>query len=174
MSFRNPTARFVNVMNDETVSDAVARRVAEVRRKRGLNVRQLAELCAKLGAPEFTAPSLYNLESGRRDKDGRRRREVTVDELLKLAYVLSVAPVHLLVPPVDGEDVVPYRFIDGVTTTPGFARAWIRGQTPIGRVIARDYFSEVPEAEFEVPRGQWTPENIEAQSNATTRRRSDG
>ncbi|NUV63248.1 helix-turn-helix domain-containing protein [Streptomyces sp. CAI-85] len=155
------------------MSDVVAERIAEVRRKRGMNVKQLAERCAELGAPELTAHTLYNLESGRRDKDGRRRREVTVDELLKLAYVLSVAPVHLLVPPVDGNEVVPYQFIEGVTTTPGFARAWIRGQTPIGRVVARDYFSEVPDSEFEVPRGQWTPESIEAQSDAV-RKSTDG
>ncbi|MGP4092758.1 helix-turn-helix domain-containing protein [Streptomyces sp. KR55] len=148
------------------MSDSVAERVQQVRKKRGWTVKQLAERCAELGAPELTAQALYNLENGRRDDSGRRRRDVTVDELLKLAYVLSVAPVHLLVPPVDGDAVVPYRFIEGVTTTPGFARAWIRGQSPIGRVVAREYFSEVPDSEYQVPEWQWTPQNIEGQSRA--------
>lgn len=160
--------------NEETVSDAVGDRVQQVRKKRGLTVKQLAERCAELGAPELTVQALYNLEGGRRDDGGRRRRDVTVDELLKLAYVLSVAPVHLLVPPVDGDEVVPYRFIEGVTTTPGFARAWIRGQTPIGRVAARDYFSEVPDSEWQVPQGQWSPQNVDAQARAVEERGNDG
>lgn len=170
---KTPTT-FADVTNEPTVSDSVAERVQQVRKKRGWTVKQLAERCAELGAPELTAQALYNLENGRRDDSGRRRRDVTVDELLKLAYVLSVAPVHLLVPPVDGNEVVPYRFIEGVTTTPGFARAWIRGQSPIGRVTARDYFSEVPDSEWQVPPGQWSAQNIDAQSRAVEERGEGG
>ncbi|WP_442803330.1 helix-turn-helix domain-containing protein [Streptomyces pseudogriseolus] len=160
--------------NKPTVSDVVAERVQQVRKKRGWTVKQLAARCADLGAPELSAQALYNLENGRRDDSGRRRRDVTVDELLKLSYVLSVAPVHLLVPPIDGHAVVPYRFIEGVTTTPGFARAWIRGQSPIGRVVARDYFSEVPESEWQEPPGQWSAQNIDAQSRAVEERGEGG
>ncbi|MFH8539465.1 helix-turn-helix domain-containing protein [Streptomyces tendae] len=156
------------------MSDLVAERVQQVRKKRGWTVKQLAERCAELGAPELTAQALYNLENGRRDDSGRRRRDVTVDELLKLAYVLSVAPLHLLVPPIDGNEVAPYRFIEGVTTTPGIARAWIRGKTPLGRVVAREYFSEVPDSEWEAPAGQWTAQNVEAQSRAVEERGQGG
>jgi len=98
-----------------------------------------------------------------------RRASVTVEELLALAYVLSVAPVHLIVPPLDAEasERTPYRVIPaGNPTVPSFARAWIRGQTPIGTVDAKRYFSEVPDSEWSPPGGQWTPENIERQGAA--------
>lgn len=132
-----------------------------------MTAKALAAKCAELGLPGLTAQALSNIESGRRGEDGRRRREVTVDELFGLAFALSVAPVHLLVPPVDGEEVVPYRVVPvGNPTTPGFARAWIRGQSPIGLTDARAYFSEVPESEWVPPAGMWTDANIERQSEA--------
>lgn len=150
-------------------SEVVAARVKEVRKKRGYRTAAgLAERCAEIGAPHLTAQMIANIENGRRDQiTGRRRRDVTVDELLILAYALSVAPVHLLVP-TDAEEVAPYRILPG--TNPGgawFVREWIRGKTPIGTVDARLYFSEVPEAEWQPP--QWTPETIEAQSDAVRR-----
>jgi hypothetical protein len=58
---------------------------------------ELAARCAELGAGHLTENVIENIESGRRDKQGRRRRDVTVDELLTLAVALNVAPVHLLV-----------------------------------------------------------------------------
>ncbi|MEU2625750.1 hypothetical protein [Kitasatospora sp. NPDC007106] len=132
-----------------------------------MTAKALAEECAKLGLPGLTAQALSNIESGRRGPDGRRRRDVTVDELFGLAFALSVAPVHLLVPPVDGEEVALYRVVPaGNPTTPGFARAWIRGQSPIGNVDARWYFSEVPSSEWTPPASQWSAANIEAQSDA--------
>lgn len=96
-----------------------------------------------------------------------RRKAVSVEEFLALAYVLDVAPVHLMVPPLSGtaSNNAPYRIApDGPVTTPEFARAWIRGQTPIGPVDARRYFAEVPVEEWEPP--SWAAPVIAAQSRA--------
>jgi transcriptional regulator with XRE-family HTH domain len=74
----------------------VARRVREIRRRREWSAARLAEECAKLGFPQLTEPVINNIESGRRDEHGRRRRDVTVDELDAFARVLGVPPTELL------------------------------------------------------------------------------
>lgn len=75
-----------------------------------------------------------------------RRAYVTAEEMLALAYVLSVAPVHLMVPL---EDSAPYAPVPTLKrTVAGVVRAWIRGQRTIGATDARLFFSEVPEEEF--------------------------
>jgi hypothetical protein len=87
-----------------------------------------------------------------------RRPNVSVEEMLALAYVLDVAPVHLLVP-IDDADETRYRIVPaGPSIRLETARAWIRGFQPIkvgphGIVDARNYFSEVPASEYPtVPR----------------------
>lgn len=79
-------------------SDLVAQRIRQIRKRRDWNVRKLAERCAEAGAPEITAAVLANIEHGRPDEAGRRRRDVTVDEAVSLAYALGVPPVLLFVP----------------------------------------------------------------------------
>jgi transcriptional regulator with XRE-family HTH domain len=80
----------------EAPSDVVARRIREIRRRREWSAARLAEECAKCGFPQLTEPVINNIESGRRDKHGRRRRDVTVDELDAFARVLGVPPAELL------------------------------------------------------------------------------
>ena len=76
----------------------------------------------------MTVPSLYALESGRKDRaTGRRRRTITVDELPVLAAALRVDPVDLLVSP-DLADDAPVQLAPGVSTTAATARAWIGGR----------------------------------------------
>ena len=79
-------------------SDLAGTRVREARDRRRWTARQLAEHCADAGAPELTASVIANIETGRKDASGQRRRDVTIDELLSLAYVLEVPPVALLAP----------------------------------------------------------------------------
>lgn len=93
---------------------------------------------------EWDRSIVANLESG-------RRRTVSVEEWLALAFVLSVAPIHLLVPPTGEEDLTPYAVTPSTNSVPFFTRAWIRGQAPIGGQDPRRYFSEVPEAEWQPP-----------------------
>ncbi len=104
-------------------SDTVAARVKELRRNRGLTAQQLAELCKDAGAPELTAASIANIETGRR-KEGRRTRIVTVDEALILAHVLDAPVALLFLPPEAGElDVTPE-----VRQHPADVVAWFAGE----------------------------------------------
>jgi transcriptional regulator with XRE-family HTH domain len=70
--------------------------VRDLRRKRGWTAEDLAAQCTEIGAPEITRSVIANIETGRRDGDGRRRRAVTVEEWLILASALNVSPVELL------------------------------------------------------------------------------
>lgn len=74
-----------------TLSDEIMAQVVELRKLRGFSVTKLAERCEGI-----TPAVLMNLESGRPDEHGRRRRELTVDELVALAKSLHVDPVDLL------------------------------------------------------------------------------
>lgn len=91
------------------------------------------------GVP-FDKTVVANLETG-------RRRFVTVSELLALAYVLDVAPVHLLVP-ID-DDATAYQAVPGaVAVPPEVARSWVRGFDVIGDMDIRRFASEVPPHEY--------------------------
>ena len=109
-----------------TASDVIGQQVNRLRKDRGWSIRKLAEVCAEAGVGRLTDNALENIEYGRRDKDGRRRREIAVEELLLLAFVLGVHPVDLLVP-ADLPDDAPFRVAPGVDTTAGTARRWIGG-----------------------------------------------
>lgn len=120
-----------------------------LRQQRGLSAKQLAEEMTKAGIP-WDRSVVANFESG-------RRSYVTVEEMLMLAYVLEVAPVHLMVSPwrhsgdrLEDRDVKLLPLARGGLISHTMARAWIRGQYPAG-ADERRYFSEVPESEFELP-----------------------
>lgn len=139
-------------------------RVQELRRKRGWSAAGLAEECAELGMPELNRSVIANIESG-------RRRYVSTDELLTLAYALDVAPIHLMVPIEVDEStdahqypVTPDRFLP----VPA-ARAWIRGEFPPPGRDPRTYYAEVPRAEFTPP--QPSPEQITETGQTVERHR---
>lgn len=81
---------------DGTVSDIVAAAIRDTRKKRGWKVADLADRCAELGggAEALTENVIENIESGRR-RNGRRTRDITVDELLAIAAALGVPPASL-------------------------------------------------------------------------------
>jgi transcriptional regulator with XRE-family HTH domain len=79
----------------ETVSDIVAARIKEARKARDWRTADLAEQCEAAGHPELTRSVIENIESGRR-RDGKRTRDVTVDELRVLADVLHFSPADVL------------------------------------------------------------------------------
>ncbi len=121
----------------------IAERVKEIRKARGLSGDRLAREMTKAGV-KWDRSIVANLENG-------RRSIVTVEELLALAYILDVAPVHLMVP-LDMDSwyaVTPASY----ATTSGRVRAWIRGLFALeGHTDERKYFSEVPNAEWTPPR----------------------
>lgn len=81
-----------------TVSEQVAANIRTLRRIRNWTAQRFAEECARIGAPKLTASVIANIESGRRDRHGRRRRDVTVDELVIFARVFDMTPRTLLAP----------------------------------------------------------------------------
>lgn len=102
-----------------------------------------------------------NLENG-------RRATVSVEELLALAYVLDVAPVHLVVPLDDGQFHVTPEW----ATNADRAREWFRGQHPLPSTDPRIFFSEVPLDEWQPP--QMTTEDVERRGAAIEALRKRG
>ena len=82
-------------MTENYVSDVVAAKVKDLRRRSGWSTTKLASRCAKIGHPEITRSVIENIEGGRR-RDGERTRAVTVDELVALADALECVPAYLL------------------------------------------------------------------------------
>jgi len=74
-----------------TLSDIAADRIRRARKARGWRPADLAARCAEAGHPELTENVIENIEGGRRDGDGNRTRQVTVDELGALSLVLGFA-----------------------------------------------------------------------------------
>lgn len=109
----------------------------ELRTARGWSAAHLAKEMTGVGVA-WDRSIVANLELG-------RRATVSVEELLALAYVLNVAPVHLLVPVDDGAR--EYQVAPGaLPITLDETRAWIRGQHPLGD--RRIYYAEMPAKEF--------------------------
>lgn len=113
----------------------VAARVKALRSKRGWSAQRLADELTKVGIP-WDRSIVANFEN-------HRRQTVGVEELLGLAYVLDVAPIHLLVPPAD--DQVFYGVTPEMAIPLREARAWIRGREPAIGQDPRSYFAEVPD-----------------------------
>ena len=140
-----------------TPTMVLAARVAELRKKKGWSAAKLAEACADQGMPKLNRPVISNIESG-------RRQGVTLEEMMVLAVVLDVAPVHLFVP-IDDDDE---SYLDQYSATPEIyltaskARAWVRGDRQLNVQDPRMYFSEVPKEDFRVQK----PSEAEIQQDA--------
>lgn len=129
-----------------SVSDLVASRIRDARKRRGWSADQLAEQCARAGLP-VTRSVLANIESGRKSADGTRRRDVTVDELLGLAAVLDVSPTYLLgLSRETGASPAVAVTSTTVITDPDLLTQWIRGDQPLPNGDARTYFSTALES----------------------------
>lgn len=118
------------------LSDDTARQLVALRNRAGWTREDLARRCADLGFPALTAPVIGNIETGRRDVDGRRRRDVSVDEWLVLADALMVPPLELLLPL---DAVVVEAPSPRSSTSPADVVAWIRGDMNLGG-STRDFF----------------------------------
>lgn len=82
----------------------VGKRLKELRKAREWSVRRFVEESQAANRP-FTAAQIENIEGVRR-KDHGSRREVSVDELFGLAWVLDVSPIVLLLPAEQAEYTV--------------------------------------------------------------------
>lgn len=124
---------------------SIARQVKALRTRQGITAEQLAERMRAVGVP-FDKTVLANLETG-------RRRFVTVQELLALAYVLDVAPVHLVVPTQAGVFQVvpaPRELDDGQADVVDRAevRRWIAGEQPLPETDLQLYVTQIDEETF--------------------------
>lgn len=129
----------------------IRERLKTLRKRRGWTAAQLAEEMSKNGIP-WNRAIVANIEHG-------RRSYVTVEEALLLAYLLEVAPIHLIIDP-SKKDLLPLGSRELID--PPLLRAWFRGQSVVGEVDQRQYFSEVPESEFEPPQIRWIKDGEDA------------
>jgi transcriptional regulator with XRE-family HTH domain len=103
-----------------TPERVVAERLTELRQRRGWSQAELADRMAAYGIPwGRTTPG----------KIENQQRNVTVEELVGLAFVLGVSPVALMVPsPVDAEA----RLTPNTSTSGPNAYAWMSGALWLG------------------------------------------
>lgn len=137
---------------------AVAHRVREVRKRRGLTAQELADKLTEQGVP-WQRSTVAKLENG-------NRQEVTLTEWLALAAVLNVSPLHLLVPPFpspswnvdtaapsgrirnDPNDEAPYQVTPERSAPMYRVRQFVRGAWPLPGGDQRAFYSEIPPQEF--------------------------
>jgi transcriptional regulator with XRE-family HTH domain len=82
-------------------------------------------VCERLGAPQLSVSALANIERGQTAESKRRRRDVSVDELMVLAKALDTAPLLLLFP-VGTETAIEY--LPGQAVSPWDAAKWFSGE----------------------------------------------
>jgi transcriptional regulator with XRE-family HTH domain len=126
-----------------TPSDRIAETIRGLMEDRGWSVAELARRCGEAGLHRFTAQVLYKLLS-QRTAPGRVPRPITVDELLILAYVLDIAPVHLIA---GLDDDTPLPVSPGWTVSAAGARQWIRGLAAVAGGDKKRYLANVPSSE---------------------------
>ncbi len=121
-------------------SDAVAGRIREARKRRGWTSAETAARCTARGY-RMSAAVLANIESGRPDLNGARRRDITIDELFALAAALDVPPVALMGLPEDhGHSAVSLTATVAIDNSDDLL-LWIRGDKPLPGTDSRVYFT---------------------------------
>ena len=121
-----------------TFEQVTAHRVRYLRGRHGWSQQDLADKLANFGMPIDRA-QIARLELG--------KRGISLDETMRLAFALSVAPVNLITDPED--DAEPMAPIPGAEYSPAETRKWIIGKLPMIWQDPRSYFMNVPREEFE-------------------------
>lgn len=106
----------------DPITRVVARRVAELRKERGMSGAKLSAAVRELGLRSWVDSTVGKLET-------LRRESVTVAELLALATALDVSPL-LLLADVNGDEPVPVA--EGRNMSPWEAIMWMLGRAPGG------------------------------------------
>jgi transcriptional regulator with XRE-family HTH domain len=110
----------------------IARRVKELRGRKGFTAQELADKLRAAGVP-WDRATVTKLET-------RRRQSLSVVEFMALARVLDVAPVHLLVPL--GEEA--YQVTPEESVPASRARLWVRGDSTLRGTDPQIYYTERP------------------------------
>ncbi|MBP2581630.1 transcriptional regulator with XRE-family HTH domain [Streptomyces sp. PvR006] len=111
----------------------IARRVKELRGRKGFTAQELADKLRAAGVP-WDRATVTKLET-------RRRQSVSVVEFMALARVLDVAPVHLLVP-LGVEE--PYQVTPEEVVPASRARLWVRGESALRGTDPQIFYTERP------------------------------
>lgn len=90
----------------QMAGDVLAAQIRRHRERLGMNRHELAAECARLGRPDITYAVIVTIETGRADGKSKKRRPVTVDELLVFGLALATPPLLLLLP-LGSEQTVP-------------------------------------------------------------------
>ena len=80
-----------------TPEQVAAYRLRNLRESRGMSQEDLAALCAKAGASEYTAMVIHRLE--------RQQRRLNVNDMYALAAILNVSPLVLTMPDLADDEV---------------------------------------------------------------------
>jgi transcriptional regulator with XRE-family HTH domain len=121
----------------ERISDVFRRRLKEVRNRRGWSQEELARRLAGAGY-QISREKVAKIETS-------KTARIDVDDLFAICAVLSVSPLHMLIPLDDESEVNPVpsmpiraremrawvRALPGVPTLPEDAPYWIRGGNPL-------------------------------------------
>lgn len=103
----------------------LAARVKDIRERKGWSAQRLADRCEELGAEYLNRSVIANIESG-------RKKNVTLEQAFILAFALGVAPIFLMVPIDNGEDLMEaMQIAPHAMYEPGVVRDWARGYLPI-------------------------------------------
>lgn len=127
-----------------SVRDLVGYRLQELRKRRGLTAQQFADRCATRGAPQLTRNFVTSLET--------RRRGLTVDDFIALAYSLDTAPMALLDLSENLDEVVDVTSTVQVSDTEQW-RNWLVGDAALEGSDSRLYYGTELER-MQAPGGQ--------------------
>jgi transcriptional regulator with XRE-family HTH domain len=132
-------------MTTQSPEQVFARRLKKVRARRGWSRATLEERIKELGYDEspLTGTIIAKIEAG--------KRRVSVDDMLVLCAALCVAPVNMLVPLWDPDELVDLA--PDLVVRPGELYGWICGSYPLKdeRLSSEDraiFATEVPLAIF--------------------------
>jgi transcriptional regulator with XRE-family HTH domain len=150
-SVAKPRAGWTPRPGDVTAGEVFARRLAEVRKRRGLSAKALADKVSELGHP------VHRSKIAKIESQDEKARAISLEDVLALAYALDVSPLYLITPI---ERFGPRMLIvgDGLPVDADDARVWLRGKAPLHgqdpKVFALERPSdEVPEALADLPAG---------------------
>lgn len=102
-------------------AQTVAANVRRMRKRRGMSTYQLSEALGKAGR-SITASGIGSLERG--------KRQVSVDDLMALAFVLNTPPSALLLPLEDSPDAT-IEITGAGTVSAESAWDWLDGKRPL-------------------------------------------
>ncbi|MFC8704683.1 helix-turn-helix domain-containing protein [Streptomyces anulatus] len=102
----------------EELTAVVAERVRSRRRELKMSAQQLADECARLGAP-MQRSVIANFENG-------RRTTIAMTEIIALAAALRISPIYLMFPLGSGD---PLEGLPGVSRSPYAWSLWFTGES---------------------------------------------